>query len=371
MGNRLKLRKNMVISKLDYLTAELFDSDNIRCDWDDELSISTAGTYRDNMGYAKSVTIGMSEILNAFSTGFHKSNPKISDNIFANVVLNMYHEKEHCIQKNELFRKEMLDEFEQKQLISEIACMDNGEYYKGDGNYTKNINEMEAERKGIASAYEYLRKEFPWLDKPDTDGVNKLESILVNVVNKKKTQTYFLEDFPDFKCLDEIYAAFDKAEKNSYIDSDNSQNRKYVVTVTNPKDPVKKYMKEHPEAQKGYLSLTDPLEKDRCVAAINLKLHPEWFEVYPALKHMDLSYENVIVKPYKEMKEREERALHADEERINKVINGEVEPETIKAPEKAKHNVKDLQGLSRGEMANLKFGHIAEGEMPERTYEKE
>lgn len=291
----------MVISKLDCLTAELFDTDNIRCDWDDELSISTAGTYRDSMGRAESVTIGMNEILTASGTGFHKNNPKISDDVFANVVLNMYHEKEHCIQKNELFRKEILDEFEQKQLISEIACIENGEYYKGDGNYTKNINEMEAERKGVASAYEYLRKEFPWLDKTDNNGVNKLEEILVNIVNEKKTKTYFLEDFSDFKCLDEIYAAFDKAEKDSYIASDNSQNRRYVVTVTNPKDPVKKYMQDHSEAKEVYLSLADPLEKDRCVAAINLKLHPEWFELYPALKHMDLSYEHVIEERYAEL----------------------------------------------------------------------
>ena len=370
MGNRLKLRKNMVISKLDYLTAELFDSDNIRCDWDDELSISTAGTYRDNMGYAKSVTIGMREILNASGTGFHKNNPKISDDVFANVVLNMYHEKEHCIQKNELFRKEILDEFEQRQLISEIACIENGEYYKGDGNYTKNINEMEAERKGIESAYEYLSKEFPWLDKTDNNGVNKLESILVNVVNEKKTQTYFLEDFPDFKRVDEIYAAFDKAEKDSYIDSDNSQNRKYVVTVTNPKDPVKKYMKEHPEAQKVYLSLTDPLEKDRCVAAINLKLHPEWFEVYPVLKHMDLSYENVIVKPYKEMKERKEHELNAKKEEMNKVVKGEVE--SVKVPEKKKHyDEKDLEGLSRVEKAEMMFGHLMEDSEQKSEYEKE
>lgn len=228
-------------------------------------------------------------------------------------------------------------------MISEIACIENGEYYKGDGNYTKNINEMEAERKGVASAYEYLRKEFPWLDKTDNNGVNKLESILVNIVNEKKTQTYFLEDFPDFKCLDEIYAAFDKAEKDSYIASDNSQNRRYVVTVTNPKDPVKKYM----------------------------KLHPEWLKQYPALKHMNLSYEDVIVKPYKEMKERKEHELNAKKEEMDKVVKGEVEVETVKAPEKSKYNVKDLQGLSRAEIANLKFGHITEGETSERKYEKE
>lgn len=50
-----------------------------------------------------------------------------------------------------------------------------------------------------------------------------------------------------------------------------------------------------------YLSLHDPLEKDRCIAAINLKLHPEWLEQYPALNDMDLSYEHVIEDRYAEL----------------------------------------------------------------------
>lgn len=84
---------------------------------------------------------------------------------------------------------------------------------------------------------------------------------------------------------------------------------------------------------------------------------------------MDLSYENVIAKPYREIKEREERELHADEERINKVVKGEDEP--VKVPEKKTHYAeKDLKGLSRGAMADELFGHLMQEESSEDEPEK-
>ena len=136
-----------------------------------------------------------------------------------------------------------------------------------------------------------------------------------------------------------------------------------------PKDPVKVFMKDHEDAMEMYYKAPTARERDRCIVAIALELHPEWLEQYPALQHMDLSYENVIAKPYREMKEREERALHADEERINKVVKGEDEP--VKVPEKKKHYAeKDLKGLSRAEQLDMMFGHLMQNENREDEPEK-
>ena len=132
----------------------------------------------------------------------------------------------------------------------------------------------------------------------------------------------------------------------------------YIIDSKNTRDDVKKYMQSCEEAREVYTSSNDPLWKDRCIAAINLKLHPEWREQYPALQHMDLSYENVIAKPYREIKEREERALHADEERINKVLK----EKPVKVPEKKAPDKQDLQCLSRGAMADELFGHLMKEE---------
>ena len=66
------------------------------------------------------------------------------------------------------------------------------------------------------------------------------------------------------------------------------------------------------------------------------------------------------------MKEREERALHADEERINKVLK----EKPVKAPEKKHYDEKDLNGLSRAEQLDMMFGHLLKEENPENEPEK-
>jgi hypothetical protein len=105
----------------------------------------------------------------------------------------MYHETAHCLQKNSLFRESDLDELATNQLIQEIACRDNYNYYYDDGNYRVNASEIQAEQYGIVSAYEYLCDEFKHVDDKD------LESIIVSIVNDKmKNSSYFIEGYDDF-----------------------------------------------------------------------------------------------------------------------------------------------------------------------------
>lgn len=354
----LNLSKRRATKMIKRLGKGLFENDGVACDYFYEPCEYDASTHITDDGLADEVRIGLVNIQN---TPFTRP---VSDENFVRVVLNMYHEKMHCIQKNVLFKEENLDEHTEKQLIQEIACRDNPEYYKDNGNYVVNTNEIQAEKYGIENAYIYLCQNF------GEEHKQEFENILVNIVNEKKKDSYFIKSSQDFKTLDEIYDAFDKAYDDAHVESDVPK-RVYIIDSKNPQDAVKKYMQNCEEAREVYTFSNDPLWKDRCVAAINLKLHPEWLEQYPALQHIDLSYENVITKPYREMKEREERALHVKEEEIDGIVNGKVNVEPVKVPEKKHYDEKALEGLSRAEKAEMMFGHLMEDSEQKSECEKD
>ena len=243
------------------------------------------------------------------------------------------------------------------QLLQEIACNTSNDYYENNGNYLLNSNEIQAEHYGIMGAYDYLRDEFPEMD------AKEHERIVLGIVNSKMMDPkadYFVKQSTPFTSLQEVEAAFDDAYDKSFTE------KRIFKMEKKPKDPVKIFMNTHEDAKEMYFKAPTAVEQDRCIAAIALKLHPEWLEQYPALQHMDLSYENVIAKPYREMKEREERALHADEERINKVLK----EKSVKVPEKKHYDEKDLNGLSRAEQLDMMFGHLLKEENPENEPEK-
>ena len=286
----LKLNKRTVTEKINNLAERLFIDNNIHYELDDNKSIQQAATHYNDQGYADSINIGFGEIEHAKRLFPHVINPSISDKVFATVILNMHHEYMHCIQKNELFRQTHLDTDTANQLIQEIACMDNPDYYFDNGNYKINANEIQAEKEGIVNAYQYLCDEFPDVDKSDH------EHIILDIVNDKMmNSTYFINSPTPFKSLSAVEKAFDDAYDNSF-----TKTRLYMVNSSNTHDAVKLFMQDHPEAKETYLNADSPLEQDRCIAAINLKLHPEWLEAYPALSDMGLSYENIIEKPYQE-----------------------------------------------------------------------
>lgn len=312
MGNILRLDNKMAMTKLLTLAKDLSKEHNVLFGVDKNMSIFIGTTYNDNNGFATESKVGVSEFVNNRKLFFFLHSNSVLDCDFARVVLNMYHETAHCLQKNSLFRESDLDELATNQLIQEIACRDNYNYYYDDGNYRVNASEIQAEQYGIVSAYEYLCDEFKHVDDKD------LESIIVSIVNDKmKNSSYFIEGYDDFHSVKEIEDAFEKAYDDSF-----TKDRWYFVERKNTQDCVKKYMQEHPEAKEVYLSLHDPLEKDRCIAAINLQLHPEWIKAYPMLQKMDLSYENVILKPYQAIINRKTPEQIREEE-IQKILYGD------------------------------------------------
>ena len=160
---------------------------------------------------AAGVDVGVSEIYHAKYRFLSSRLLKVQDEDFARVILNMYHEEMHVIQKNQMFRKNDLSKYEQRQLIQEIACMDNPVYYLQGGNYKHNANEIQAEQYGIMKCYEYLQHAFPHKDP------KQLESIVLNVVNDKMMRyTYFVSQKEPFTSLSDVEAAFDDAYIKSF-----------------------------------------------------------------------------------------------------------------------------------------------------------
>lgn len=288
MGNILKLKK---VGALNYITAsakQLFADDGIPYNLNEYVSIREAKTYSDTNNYAIKVDVGIYEISKTKLSFPYVKQSIVSDEDFTNVILNMYHEQMHCIQKNQLFREYNSDESTKIQAIQEIACMDNPDYYFNDGNYLINANEIQAEHYGIMKAYEYLCDIFSDIDP------KQLEAIVLNVVNNKmQTSSYFVNQSEPFTSLSEVEDAFDEAYVVSF-----ETKRRYFVKARSTNDVVKKFMQENPEAEDVYLSISDPLEQDKCVAAINLRLHPGWSDTYAVLHATDLSYETIIEKPY-------------------------------------------------------------------------
>lgn len=344
MDNSLRLNKRIALKKLTILSDILFANRQIDCELNESISITSACTYNDDKGCAKAVEIGVYEIEHAKKSFMHMMNPLVSDTDFARVVLNMYHEQSHCIQKNYLFRLNHLDESSEKQLVQEIACRENYDYYKKDGNYSFNANEIQAEQYGILQAYGYLCEEFPEVD------AKQHEAILLEIVNDKmQNSTYFVRRSKPFTSLQEVESAFDKAYDDSF-----ERYRMYYVENKKTCDIVKQYMQTHSEAKAVYLSLDDQSAKDKCVATINLKLHPEWMREYPVLQKMDLSYETLIEKPYRTMM-RKKSSEQIREEQLCEIlsVNKSIVLNQVQSVKSS-----EIHLASRAEMAEMKFADV-------------
>ena len=296
MDHILRLNKRTATDKIQTLANNISNVTHVPYELFNESSINiSGGTHTDNNGYATSVSINTTIIQCAKRTPKHFLNPTVSDTDFAKIIINMYHEHMHCIQKNQIFKQEHPDENSMNQMIQEIACMYSNDYYLDGSNYRFNANEIQAEQYGIESAYEYLCDEFP--DIP----TDQLESIIIDIVNEKAHMTsYFIKD-KQYASVDEILSAFDDAYDKSFTET-----RYYPVNIPleNTEDPVRRYIISHTDTKTAYLNcLSDDdiprgLKQDRCIASVCMKLYPAIEKNYPGLQDTDLSYETCITKPY-------------------------------------------------------------------------
>ena len=141
-----------------------------------DLSYIMGETYSSD-AFPYKVYIGTNGLQNNFSFLNHIF--PISDQKFAQVIINIFHEATHCQQKNVMFQNDSPTQNDINQTISELACRGNKTYYMGQHNYIMNPNEIQAEYSGVTEAYQYLCTVFPDIDK------KQHEQIILDVLNTK------------------------------------------------------------------------------------------------------------------------------------------------------------------------------------------
>ena len=300
MSKVLNLSYTNAIRKINDLSDRLFGGGNIDYQLNEQISMYNAVTYRDeSTGLANGVMIGTNGLQNNF--GFLNHIFSISDQKFAQVIINIFHEATHCQQKNVMFQNDSPTQNDINQTISELACRGNKTYYMGQHNYIMNPNEIQAEYSGVTEAYQYLCTVFPDIDK------KQHEQIILDVLNTKLQSgvSYWIHPSKDnvFTSLSDVEQAFEKAYDESF-----TKKRTYRINDSYCNDNVTRYVCEHDEARLVYLEQSVGVDQDRVVAAINCRVHPEYQGQYKSLVNVDLSYETNIEKPTQDYLKRKNEA---------------------------------------------------------------
>ena len=299
----------------------------------------------------------------------------VDDTDYARMILNIYHEGQHAIQFNQFFQSD--DVLAKNQAIEEIAKYDNPEYYLCGENYKINLNEIQAEH----SAFKRLNSHL-------SSAVSNEErnEILLNLVNQKIVESndgYFIGDKGGTFVMDErdVIEQIDDAFADAYAASFDAWKRYDLdgpipdmlleMGIDKP-DEFKEYVKTDKKARSVYEHARTREEQDLVVAAINCKLHPEYKYYFKCLENVDLSYEHVIEERYIELvnegKVEQDKIYDRTYQETKQRLFGDNEP--VKVPEKKAPDKKDLQGLSRGAMADELFGHLMQEENHENEPEK-
>lgn len=287
MSNCLKLNNADTKSELQKLSKKVFLSNNIAYKMQSNINYNCAKTlYDEDTGLANKVSIGVGGLKekNGLFTKCY-----VSDQKFAQVVINIYHEYTHCQQKNEMFQKSNPTQDEINQAMCDLACRDNKHYYMDNGNYFKNPNEIQAEYYGVTKAYDYLCNTFSDIDP------KQHEKTILDIVNEKSENcSYWISHEKDkpFTSLSEVEDAFEKA----YDDAFEAKRVYFVSGSRSDGDAAKAYMDSDSRARTAYLDKKTGAEQDKIMAVINCKLRPELKEQYSSLENTDLSYEANIGK---------------------------------------------------------------------------
>lgn len=280
-----ELKYKQTAAMLDELSDTLFSKLNVRYNLSSKIDMSLAKTtINDTTGLADDVSIGM---MGLKSKNFFDN--RVSDQKFAQVVINIYHEYAHCLQKNEIFQKSNPTQDEINQAMCDLACRGNKHYYMDNGNYFKNPNEIDAEAYGVMNAYDYLCNTFPNIDS------EQHEKIILDIVNEKSENcSYWISHEKDkpFTSLSEVEDAFEKA----YDDAFEAKRVYFVSGSRSDGDAAKAYMDSDSRARAAYLDKETGAEQDKIMAVINCKLRPELKGQYNSLENTDLSYEANIGK---------------------------------------------------------------------------
>lgn len=271
------------------LMSEISKSFDIEVSMTDDLNIGEAKVW-DNVDGDFSIEVNTNMRTNG---GLFKT---VDDFDFLNVIRALYHERQHVVQNCQRYLDLNPEEDTIMMSLRKLAIGENARYYTGKNRYLNDLSEIEAEVIALGNTYDFIRREFS-----DKDA----DKLICNFVeNRIKIGDYFIsESHSSFK---EIAADFVQRYKNAQ-EANVTDYIAYVLRPSqtiNPKEDVCiKYLqscvRENPndmELLTKFNSASKLCDRDMLIASIMCHLHPEieYERIYPCLRHVDLSPENVF-----------------------------------------------------------------------------
>ena len=292
----LGLSRKKMMGKVDDLLSELSSRHHVQFKSDVRVPFVISFTIRDEKTmHVAGVSIGISELARILNL----SNVS-RDMMFLNVVANSYHEAEHVKQYTKIFSEDR-SENALVMSLSDSATWKNPYYYRRAlssewGTHTayySNVCEIDAEKHGVMGLYEYLCREFPYMDAE----IATLEYIKFKT--KETEMDYYIPDI-DYSSYCDVISAFDEAfEKAKSISVYYFRKPELAMKTDGVMSELKssdnmydkffdKFTDSHPYAR---------VQQDRLVAAVNQELHPEIMLTHNNLDELNLDVNYVLAYP--------------------------------------------------------------------------
>ena len=275
------------------------DSTQIDISWDSEANCGEGFIQIPN-----TISLGNRELTNRFP--FHL----IPIQYVISCIVAGCHEQRHYQQQTQLFQQKQPSEIEKYMALRRMVCSYNEDFYLYPDNYRNMPHEIDAEKQGIQTTYQFLVKTLP------TFSPQECELLLLNYIQNKlekhqNNRTQYYISNKKYHSLTEVYQAFDEAMQRSldtpynYYNSENieTDKRKTAEIITN-EQKIRNYIKTHDNItqrktgrsflNEQYCKLQTGPQCMKMLGSITNHIIPNCKEDIPILANMDLSPKNII-----------------------------------------------------------------------------
>ena len=246
------MKKKEILSKIEQIFESLnVDPYKIVLDYKLDIGNGYCDNYYDSN---REIHIGVKELKSFFNT-------EIPNESFVKLVVNIYHETQHYYQQKNFFENTNLTERDLTFFYNYLACVGNPfGYYSpklNPHNYYNNIRELDAEYNGIQNAFDYLQTIFT---------KEKSEDFIINYVNNRLKNTYYISANKPISTLEEINNIFKKKIRLNLHKA-----RQYNVNCINQDKPIQYIQDENDEFVLKINEIQDGSLQDKLMASTYVK----------------------------------------------------------------------------------------------------
>lgn len=278
------LNHSSAIRYVDKIANNFSQTLDISIEVDRHISLNEGYSF-DGLGVLKRMIVGAKELYLHNSVFGDRS---VLDRNFMRVTIALFHEIRHTTNAlNDYMDVTKLKSMNDALAINFIAKHGNVDYYKNNGNYTKNIIEIDAEKHGVMGAYKYLKRSFPKVKSED------IEKIFVDYINDRIQQQNGFEDVPyqikdkslQISFIDDVEQAFDAAMYEAVYGTSDVYKKTYIIGRGDDeivqlirRDFHKSLSEDNWSNVRDAVIAARNVDKDRIVASLVLYKHPEYLE---------------------------------------------------------------------------------------------